>query len=190
MPPSTVRDTTELLDVNVDDVPRGSRFEPDRLRLPNRQPGVAVQVRQPRHSIAGQHATDRRGVEPQMPRDPTRIPAASESQRDDPSLRAPTEASGRVTGSRAAVGHWLACSISIGPLLRCRRRALKPLPDSSNSPPVDDDGASDTQTPFRRQIGISVNHEDLRSRCELSDTHIVPEVFATSHVHNVPGRYT
>jgi hypothetical protein len=65
---------------------------PDRLRLAHRDPGGLIDVRQARHSIAGQHTTDRGAVQMQVIRDPVRPPPAGEPQRHDPVLRAARQA--------------------------------------------------------------------------------------------------
>jgi hypothetical protein len=51
------------------------------------------------------------------------------------------------------------------------------------------DQHSKIQPAPRREQGVSVRHEDLRFDDVSVVTHIVPEVFATSNVHNVPRNY-
>lgn len=52
---------------------------------------------------------------------------------------------------------------------------------------VDNDSTSQQQPTLRCQKSISVNHEDLRPRSELSDTHIVPEAFTPYRRSQRPG---
>ena len=44
--------------------------------------------------------------------------------------------------------------------------------------------------PYRRQWCVSVSHDDLRVQNVSVVTHILPEVFAISTVHNVCGNYS
>jgi hypothetical protein len=66
---------------------------------------------------------------------------------------------------------------------------LKPLSGAPNRPSSFDDKHCQVEPALGSEQGVSVRHEDLRFDEVSVVTHIVPEVFATSNVHNVPGNY-
>jgi hypothetical protein len=67
---------------------------------------------------------------------------------------------------------------------------LEAFGNPADRPSLIHDQHSKIQPAPRREQGVSVRHEDLRFDDVSVVTHIVPEVFATSNVHNVPRNYT
>jgi len=67
---------------------------------------------------------------------------------------------------------------------------LKSFGSSSDRPALINDQSGKTKPPLWGEGRVSVSHEDLRFDEVSVVTHIVPEVFATSNVHNVPRNYS
>lgn len=85
-PPTTVRDTTLLLDIDVYQPAWPVDFVSHRFRFPHRQASGVNNMHELWHPVPGQNATDYGTRNMQVIRDPVRPPPASEPQRDNPML--------------------------------------------------------------------------------------------------------
>jgi len=164
--PAAVGDPPELLDVHVDQVPRGGVLVAQRFGFgPQPAPGGRVGPGQPWGLVAGQDLGHGRGIDPQPVADPCRTPPPTDTQTHDPVLgpgrqlgRAPVRAAGPVTHPRPAV-----LAVPGGPPLGRGGRDPEPFSSPAQRPTLIDHAAGQTQPAVRGQRSITVGHEDLRA---------------------------
>ena len=175
--PTAVGDTTELFDVDMDQITGLLVLVAVRVRTADRQAGGLVEVGESGHMVAAQHRFDGRCRQVQVVGDAVRTPSAGEAQADDAAFgagRGPVRTGPRARGSvlhRSVTGE-----VAVDPLLDRRRRALEAFGGPAQAPAgLDDEFGQGQSTPWR-QIGVSVCHEDLSVVGECVVTTPIPQV--------------
>src|SRR5690606_15709938 len=165
-PATTVWNSTELLDVNVDQVtgrgvlvtalvgPRG--LDPD--------PGGRIDPLQLRTAVTDQHFVHGGGVESQVVANPCRPPPPGHPQLHDPTLGPPRKLVRAAAGTAGPVDHpgLAELAIPVGPPTRRGDADREPLGRSGVGPALVDDEPGQPHAPGGSEGGVSVGHEDLR----------------------------
>src|SRR3954453_8786709 len=192
-PPAAGRDPTELLDVDVDQVPgRGpdvgvllgsTGLDPD--------PGGRVGPLQPRAPVASQDLVDRGRVQVQVERDPGRPPPPRDPQPDDPTLGTTAQLTRAVPRPRRPVPHVRAARDLAGglnlpvpahPAPHRGDRDREPFGCQHLRPAVHDDQPRHLQSPTLVKGRVSVGHEGL-----LGEMWCLVASHLTGGLHPSPG---
>jgi hypothetical protein len=113
---ATGRNAAELLDVDVNELPRRCFLLAHNLWLPNRQAGRLIDLREERHLVAGKNAPNGRARDVEVMRDPVWPPPSGESESNDSTFGALCGSTRRRQGFRGSVGKRKTLPVARGPL--------------------------------------------------------------------------
>src|SRR5699024_7598954 len=190
-PPTTVRDATELLDINMDQLARPGDLVALRCAATDRQAGGLIDALQLGHPVASQDPPHRGTRYVQEVADPVRPPPAVEPQPDDASLGARAEPVRAVVRSARAVRQAGSCPVPAHPPGHRRRGHLEAFSDTSLGPAVIDDQGHESAPALDGHRGVTVCHgrPPVSGACRYPPRYRGSSL-TSSRVHNLPRNYS